>query len=157
MAAICGKREIMAVADVVESRVPSSEQVVMGGTFSGNPIGAVAGLATLRELAKAGTYDRLHGMGEQIRSGLQEILTRRSVAGQVAGVGPMFHILFTGEPVTSYRTASKSDIAMERKLRLGAFDRGVLLHPTRSFISTVHSEADVGRLLEVIDDVLESL
>src|SRR2546426_5048975 len=46
------------------------EYVWQAGTFNGNAIAAAAGLATLAELRKPGTYERLFRTGTRLRDGL---------------------------------------------------------------------------------------
>ncbi|MBI4639283.1 MAG: aminotransferase class III-fold pyridoxal phosphate-dependent enzyme, partial [Candidatus Tectomicrobia bacterium] len=56
LSAVCGKEEIM--RHFHPELRESGEAIAQTGTLSGNPIAATAGLATLRELKKPGTYER---------------------------------------------------------------------------------------------------
>jgi glutamate-1-semialdehyde 2,1-aminomutase len=64
LAAVVGKAEIMEYFTRADTNDLSVNQV---GTLNGNPIEATAGLATLRELQRPGTYERLHTLGQRLR------------------------------------------------------------------------------------------
>ncbi|HEX5414244.1 MAG TPA: aspartate aminotransferase family protein, partial [Chloroflexota bacterium] len=71
--AVGGAAEIMALLDPTH-RAPV---VLSGGTFSGNPLSMVAGLAAMEQL-NPDEYERLNRLGEQLRS-------RATAAFQTAG------------------------------------------------------------------------
>ena len=72
LAAVCGRREIMRAFDPRLEGTP--DFVAQIGTLNGNPIAAVAGLATLAELRAPGVYQRLHRTGRTLRNGLSDIV-----------------------------------------------------------------------------------
>jgi len=136
LSAVGGRREIMLLMDPARASSPSFVHV--SGTLSGNPISAVAGLATLAELEAPGTYERLHELGRRLRTGLAGELGKHGVAGFVTGNGPIAAVEFSdlGEPGTG--RALKA--AVNREL----IRRQVLVQlQTRFYISTVHTEEDV--------------
>ena len=63
--------------------------VFMGGTFNGAPSTLAAVLATIDELARQGTYERLTALGDHMRQGLDGIIDRLGLAAQSAGFGGM--------------------------------------------------------------------
>ena len=67
LAAVCGREEIMKAFDPRLDGTP--DFVAQVGTLNGNPVAAVAGLATLAELRKPGAYARLHQTGRTLRDG----------------------------------------------------------------------------------------
>src|SRR6266550_5323761 len=78
LAAVCGRREIMRAFDPQLEGTP--DFVAQVGTLNGNPVAAVAGLATLAELRKPGAYARLHRTGRTLRDGLADIVRKSSLA-----------------------------------------------------------------------------
>ena len=74
LAAVCGREDIMKAFDPRLDGTP--DFVAQVGTLNGNPIAAVAGLATLAELRKPGAYARLHGTGRKLRDGLADLVKR---------------------------------------------------------------------------------
>src|SRR5207244_12184005 len=96
-AAVCGHRAIMRAFDPRLEGTP--DFVAQVGTLNGNPIAAVAGLATLAELRKPGAYARLHRTGRALRDGLAEILRKSGLAAQVIGAADAFDVVFTDRPI----------------------------------------------------------
>jgi glutamate-1-semialdehyde 2,1-aminomutase len=155
LAAVCGREAIMRSLDPGLEGTP--EFVAQVGTLNGNPVAAVAGLATLAELRKPGTYARLHRIGGMLKDGLAEALRRSGLPAQVAGEAPLFDVFFTDRPVTDHRSALTADRAM-----LGAFNqeclkRGVLKGTQKFYVSLAHAEADVERTLEALGGAMSAL
>ena len=67
LAAVAGRRELMEVA--AWSPQAQDSRAYMSGTLNGNPVAAVAGSATLAELAKPGAYETLNRLGQRLRDG----------------------------------------------------------------------------------------
>lgn len=72
-------------ADIMEAPHPGG----MGGTYSGNPIAAVAAVETIRTIADPAFLERATAMGERLRAGLEAIAARHSCVAEVRGLGPM--------------------------------------------------------------------
>src|SRR6185369_16679295 len=89
--------------------------VVQQGTLNGNPIAAAAGLATLAELRKPGTYEGLHRTGARVRDGLAAALRRHGITAQVTGEAMVFDVVFTARPITDYRAVLSADGARIRR------------------------------------------
>src|SRR5205807_6316845 len=64
LAAVVGREEIM--RHLAPEQARTGGQVQQAGTLNGNPIACAAGLATLAELRKPGTYERLFRTGNRI-------------------------------------------------------------------------------------------
>ena len=79
MAAVAGSHEIMAVTD--HARRGDQPAAHLGGTLNGNPVAAVAGLATLEILRGEGAYERSMGRPSASRAGLRELLSERGYVG----------------------------------------------------------------------------
>src|SRR5256712_4881001 len=115
LAAVCGQRAIMRAFDPRLEGTP--DFVAQVGTLNGNPIAAVAGLATPRELRKPGAYATLHRTGRALRDGLAEIVRKSGLAAQVIGETTVFDVVFTDRPITDYRATLTADGA-----HLGTFN-----------------------------------
>src|SRR5581483_8642268 len=107
LAAVCASADLMRPFDPAQGG--KGDFISQSGTLNGNPIAAVAGLATLAELRKPGAYERLHGTGRALMTGLTELLDRRGLPAQVVGEPVVFDVLFTPDPVTDYRSLQKAD------------------------------------------------
>src|SRR5262249_7940172 len=69
---LCGRREIMALAD--PERRELGDAVQLTGTYSANPVSAVAALASIAELRRPGVYARLEATGRHLMRALADAL-----------------------------------------------------------------------------------
>jgi len=155
LAAVCGPREIMRHFDPALEGTP--DYVWQTGTLNGNPIAATAGLATLRELARPGTYERLHRMGARLRDGLAAAARRRGLAAQVSGEPPVFDILFTDRPIVDYRATLTADPAMIRRFNQACLRRGLVKAVNKIYVSLALTDADCDEILQIFDDALAAV
>jgi glutamate-1-semialdehyde 2,1-aminomutase len=148
LAAVVGKAEVMAA--FVQ---PNKDGVAVGqvGTLNGNPIAATAGLATLKVLRQPGAYERLHQVGQRLRETLQATLREHNVAGQVLGEGPLFHVVFTDQPVRGYRDMLVGDAEKHRVFHQELLNNGVLKPGSKGYASLAHSDADLAETARVFD------
>jgi glutamate-1-semialdehyde 2,1-aminomutase len=151
LAALAGRADVLAKSDIRRQREPGFTPI--GGTLSGNPLAATAGLATLAELRRPGVYERLHGLGDRLRDGLEEIGRRRGIPLRAAGSSMVFQPLFSEVQPVDGATLLQQDFRRSQRFGLEMIRRGVLLD-RRVFVSTAHTEADVDHALEVADEVL---
>ena len=155
LAAVCGREAIMRCLD--QSLEGTPEYVAQTGTLNGNPVAAVAGLATLGELRKPGVYARLHRTGAALRDGLADLVRRLGLPGQVVGEAPLFDVFFTDQPITDYRSTLTSDRAFLKAFNHECLKRGILKGSQKFYVSLAHTEADVERSLEALAGALGAL
>jgi glutamate-1-semialdehyde 2,1-aminomutase len=146
-------------ADMMEAFNPDREGVgdfiPQVGTLSGNPIAAVAGLATLRELKKEGTYPRLFRTGRVLREGLAALLKEYGIAGQIVGEDPLFDVVFTDEPVNDYRGFLTQNSVLLRHFNTEVLKRGIVKATSKLYLSLAHTQADVEQTLAAVRGSLE--
>jgi glutamate-1-semialdehyde 2,1-aminomutase len=94
LSAVAGRADIMAHFD--QALVGAEGFMPQIGTLSGNPVAAVAGLATLRIL-RPGAYERLSATGRAIWAGLEGGLRGAGIPATVLGEPAMFDALFTAD------------------------------------------------------------
>ena len=145
-----GKKDVMdAVFD------PLKEPFVFhAGTFSGNAVACAAGFAQVAILERDNLYSRLHEVGKRIRSGLAEILKKTGRPFRVNGVGPMWHFDFIDRDIWSYRDSLFADKALMNRIITKMYLKGVLCSSGRNYISAVHSDQDIDRTLEILDEAV---
>jgi glutamate-1-semialdehyde 2,1-aminomutase len=116
-----------------------------------------AGLATLTELTPA-AYEHLNRLGELARQRLRQAFARLGIPAQITGVGSIFAIHFTTEPVTDYRSAQRgANPQLLRRLHLGLLNEGVIIAPRgMGCISTPMTEAEVEFLGQAVEKALGS-
>ena len=157
MAAIAGRAEVMKHLDA--RRIERARLVWASGTLNGNPISATAGLAALRVLERPGMYERLHRTGGRLRREITAIGARYGFSAQTPGEDAVFGVRFTDrKPLRSWEDLLTADTDLGRRWAVELIKRGILVNPNEKFyISTEHSEADVGRTLEAVDGAFAAL
>jgi glutamate-1-semialdehyde 2,1-aminomutase len=155
LACVAGPRAIMRHFDAALEGTP--EYVWQAGTFNGNAIACAAGLATLAELRKPGTYERLFRTGTRLREGLAAAARRHGLAAQVSGEPPVFDIFFTDRPILDYRATLTADRDLIRRFNQELVRRGVVKAVNKIYVSLAHTEADVDETIGVFDEVLATL
>ena len=153
LAAVCGQRAIMRAFDPRLEGTP--DFVAQVGTLNGNPIAAVAGLATLAELRKPGAYARLHRTGRALRDGLAEIVRKSGLAAQVIGETTVFDVVFTDRPITDYRATLTADGARLRAFNAECLRRGVVKGVSKIYVTLAHGDDDVARTLAVFAEAID--
>lgn len=140
-----GKREIM---EMVAPLGP----VYQAGTLSGNPVAMAAGIAQLTELkAHPEIYTHINEMGAMLCDGLKEIVAAAKANCVVNHIGSIGSMFFTGEPVTDYASAKKSDTKAYADYFRHMLNGGVYFAPAQfeaMFISNAHSEKNIKDTLE---------
>src|SRR5215470_4305102 len=155
LAAVCASAELMTPFD--PGRDGKGDFISQSGTLNGNPIAAVAGLATLAELRRPGVYETLHATGHRLMAGLAELARRSGLPAQVVGEPLVFDIVFTDEPITDYRSLQKSDGALARAFTTELIKRGVVKNTQKMYLSLMHGESDVAATLAAAEDALKAL
>lgn len=155
LAAVAGRADIMRGFD---PRLEGTEDhVAQVGTLIGNPIAAVAGLATLGVLREPGAYARLHRLGGLLRDGLADLVRASGLPAQVVGEPTVFDVVFTDRPVTDYRALLTADVALQKAFNVGCLRRGVIKGTQKIYVSLAHTEEDVARTLDIFREVLATL
>ena len=146
-----GTAEVMEVFDP-GTRGP---RIASGGTFSGNPVSAAAGLAAMTAMDPA-AFERLEALGDRLRRRLTEVLRARRVPGQVTGDGSLFRLFLIDRPLQSYRDAVEPAAqARMEQLFYGLLDAGVLLNTSGlGCLSTPMGEAEVEEIAVALDRAL---
>jgi glutamate-1-semialdehyde 2,1-aminomutase len=97
-----------------------------GGTFNANPVTMAAGVATMNALTPE-AYVRLDVLGERLRGGVTRLLAGTRRRGQVTGLGSLFWLHWTSEPLTDYRSAKPKDSEAPLRVFLGLVNEGILM------------------------------
>ena len=155
LAAVLGRADILSVFDPAEA--DSETWINQMGTLNGNPIACAAGLATLAELRKPGTYEGLRATGKQVRQALVDICSEHGVPVQMCGEDAIFDVYFTDRPVANYRDGLAGDSQMMARLNAGLLERGVLKGTQKFYPSVVHTEADVQKTIDAFKEVIPTL
>jgi glutamate-1-semialdehyde 2,1-aminomutase len=148
LSAVVGRADMMEAFN--PDREASGEFIAQTGTLNGNPVAAVAGLATLQQLQRAGTYRQLFGTGHALRQGLVDLLKRYGIPGRVVGEDPLFDVVFTDEPVNDYRGVLTQNRELLRRFNAELLKRGILKGSSKMYMSVAHTSADVEQTLTAV-------
>lgn len=153
IAAFGGKREIM------EQLAPKGK-VYQAGTFSGNAVSVTAALKTLSLIKehRAEIYSQLRKVGDSITKAISDTISDRKLPVTLNKIESMFQIFFTGKSVIDYKSAQTADTNKFMRYHAELLKRGVWVPPSQfetCFISYVHSEEDVEKTIEAIDEALK--
>jgi glutamate-1-semialdehyde 2,1-aminomutase len=155
LACVAGPKTIMRHFDAALEGTP--EYVWQAGTFNGNAIACAAGLATLAELRKHGTYARLFATGTRLREGLRAAVARSGLAAQVSGEPPVFDLFFTDRPIVDYRATLTADRERIERFNQELLRRGAVKAANKIYVSLAHTDQDVDETLEIFDQALAAI
>jgi glutamate-1-semialdehyde 2,1-aminomutase len=128
-----------------------AKEVVLGGTFSANPLGMAAGHAQLEVLLRDGSgYETLDRLGERMRSGLRGVIADLGIDAHVTGEGSIWGTNFTAAEPDSRRAQLDANKAVANVASSYLLTEGVLVSAPLhlGFLSTAHTEQDVDRVVE---------
>jgi glutamate-1-semialdehyde 2,1-aminomutase len=148
-----GKKAIM------QSMAPEGN-IYQAGTLSGNPLAMAAGLATLKELGKGKIYETLKEKGRMLFTGLEQVARASGVEVVVNWIGSMGTLFFTGEAVTDFDSAKRSDLQMFRGFYAGMLEQGIYLAPSAFeswFVSTAHDPGSIQKTIQCAERSFASL
>ena len=128
-------------------------------TFGGNPVSCACGLAVLDVIEAEGLQERAKDLGDHFRAGLEELMNRHQVIGDVRGSG-----LFLGiELVRNRKTLEPADTEAGEIVN-AMRERGILLStdgPLHNVIKIkppmVLDRGDIDMTLRQLDDVLTEI
>jgi glutamate-1-semialdehyde 2,1-aminomutase len=153
LAAFGGPRAIM------EQLAPLGP-VYQAGTLSGNPVATACGLATLKEIRKAGFFDALALRTRTLVDGLKAAAAQESIPFSADCEGGMFGFFLLPELPQNYPQVMKSDGARFNQLFHGLLDRGIYIAPAlyeAGFVSAAHSDADLAETISAATEVFKAM
>ena len=133
------------------------EKVLIIGTFSGNPVTASAGIATLEYLRDhPEVYAHIDGLASRIKQEVHAFCEKQGFAFRLIGVGSWFLPHFVAGEPTNARDLRGLDNLLRGEI-LGNYMRyhGVYMPDLHTvFMSAVHTEEDAGRIVEAFETSL---
>ena len=148
--AVAGRAELM---DLLAPLGP----VYQAGTLSGNPISVRAGLETLSQLRRAGTYECLEAAGAKLEIGFTDALRRGRRIGCVNRAGSLLTLFLGVDRVTDAAEARGSDADTFARFFKSMLQRGIYLPPSQfeaMFISLAHSDDDLEKTIAAAREAL---
>ncbi len=151
ISAIVGKKAWMNL--IVEGKV------IHAGTMNSSCSTVAAALGTIEVLEQDGIYENIYQLGLKLMNGLKEIGKKQRKNLLVQGLGPMLHTGFTDlEKVRDFREVMTYDKIKLGKFVAGLHDKGIrIIGRGLWYISTVHTESEIDKTLEISEEVLSRI
>ena len=162
--AVAGKADIV---NMIEGTNDPDRRIAHNGTFNANPLSAVAGIKALELVANTDVNERAAAMGERLKAGMNEMLTKLEIPGCATGINSLIFLRLNVEAdaadpdknANAARDMRNSDDAdMQTQLGLAMLNHGVHTgnaHGGARFIlSAAHTEQDIDDSVEAIGSAL---
>ena len=145
-----GRQDIMELYDPTKGA-----RVSHAGTFNANPVTMLAGAVTVEQLTPE-VYRDLAELTEELRQGIRQVCSDLEVPVQVTGLGSLFGIHFTGQPLQNYRDVAGGDFKLKGQVFLGLMNEGILMASNLvGGLATVIGEEEVATFVNALKRVLE--
>lgn len=141
-----------AVAEVFEGDRTGKGAIGSGYTYSGHPVGAAAAIACLKETQRIQPHKNAAARGDQLYAGLQALMARHEVIGDVRGGHGLMCAL---ELVADRGTKAPIDKKVIGKVHRATYEAGVMVRVSGNNIilspPLVVTEADVAKILSALE------
>lgn len=149
-------------ADLMSRFSSAGGDVVLAGTFNGNPASMAAAIATMNLISDpaVGFHDHVYRLGDRMRAGLRDITARLGIPAVVTGIGSVFVTYFLDGPVRGYRDLLRNDDRAYETFHRRMTDAGFVMYPMalkRNHITGAHTDDDIDRTLEAAESVLAGM
>jgi glutamate-1-semialdehyde 2,1-aminomutase len=115
----------------------------------------LAGSVTMEHLT-AEVYRDLAELTEELRQGIRQVCSALEVPVQVTGLGSLFGIHFTNQPIVNYRDIAAEDSALRHQVFLGLMNEGILMASNLvGGLSTALGQEEVAAFVGALRRVLE--
>jgi glutamate-1-semialdehyde 2,1-aminomutase len=132
------------------SHVAPLGSMYQAGTLSGNPVAMAAGVATIQQLSKPGTYEALAQKTQRLADGLRSVLSELEIPATINQATGMLTLFFGAGNVTDMTTASANDRQKFAHFFHNMLANGIYLPPSPFeawFVSLAHTDQDIDRTL----------
>ena len=137
-----------------------NEVIQHSGTFNGNNITMVAGVAAMQRLDQA-AIDRINSLGNQLQAGINSVFKSGGLRARCHGYGSLQQIQWTDEDLITLgdvRRANQDLGKLPQLFHLELLNRGVHCSPRSMFnISTPTQAADIDQALAAVEATVDTL
>jgi glutamate-1-semialdehyde 2,1-aminomutase len=160
--AVCGKKEIMKLADVTNTNEKSTYCSIGGGTFSANPLTMTAGYNTLKYLKNnPNVYEKINSLGDIARNELSKLFKELQIQSEITGIGSLFMIHFLNDKVKKISSAldvslSNTELLRNYNFALIAKHNIFFLPMKMGAFSYAHEKEDVYKLVEATRQIFST-
>jgi glutamate-1-semialdehyde 2,1-aminomutase len=151
LGAFGGRADIMAMFDPSTGR----PAIPHPGSLNANPMGMVAGIATL-ELLTPAAIEQVNLRAGALRADLAAAFAEAAIPVQITGLGSLFAMHLTESPVECYRDTLGADTQLRHQIFLGLYNEGILIDPRGvGNVSTVLGNSELRQFSAAVRSVLK--
>ena len=155
IAAVCGKKEIMA-------QLSPNGKVYQASTFAGNPISVSAAISSVKTITKLKSklYSKLERYCALLSRAIDDIATDMRIPHQINFTGSMFQIFFTNKPVVDFKTSKMANSKKFQKMFQTLLKNGIFIAPSQFetvFLSDAHTKDDFNKTLNAYQKSLKAV
>ena len=141
-----------------------NRRIAHNGTFNANPLSAAAGTVALDLIMNTNVTETANAMGQRLKDGLNDLLTRMEVPGCASGIASLIFLRLGADHecdkgvciMTPEQTAQAHNAHRDGQFVLSMLNNGV--HATTRFImSAAHREQDVDETVDATERALTEL
>jgi glutamate-1-semialdehyde 2,1-aminomutase len=164
--AVGGKRELMEVSsplgkkDLFEMDAASKKQEVLfhSGTYNGHPSVLAAGMATIEVMEEDSNFRNIISNTNKLRRGLENVLRYYQIPHQTIGMGSIFNIVLSDEPIENYRDMQKANVGLRKELDYHLLTLGIYTKPLNRYsLSLAHGDAELQTTIDAYETALKRL
>ncbi|MBE9505485.1 MAG: aminotransferase class III-fold pyridoxal phosphate-dependent enzyme, partial [Chloroflexi bacterium] len=164
--AVIGREDILAALD---ARTPMNRRIIHSGTWNANPLVAAAGIAACSQYMDGIPQQKARQVARRFREGGNEIVRGKGISGRFYSrtvvhfyLGPLEfepENLDWQAPTTDAATIMNPEMMQIRtRLCLHLLQRGIATFDGEMYVlSAAHTNQDVDRTLEALDDSLDAM
>lgn len=164
--AVGGKKEIMEFSSPhgkkdlfsMDGQSARKEVLFHSGTYNGHPSVLAAGLATIQVLEQEGQFDQLVRMTQKLQQGIESVLHYYQIPGQTVGMGSIFGLVISDEPVLNYRHLQKTNLSLRKELDYHLLSLGIYTKPLNRYsLSVAHGEDEIQTTIDAYETAVKRL
>jgi glutamate-1-semialdehyde 2,1-aminomutase len=164
--AVSGKAEIIDMIRTTDDpEWNKTRRIAHNGTFNANPLSAAAGIKALELVSTTPVNDTANARAEQLKNGLNDLLTRMEVQGVADGVASLIFLRLGVDPqdadienspnaIEAIKKGSNS--ARQHQMNLALVNHGVD-SGDRFILGMKHSEQDINDTVDAVEKALTDL
>ena len=139
------------VADVFENDKSKMGAIGHGYTYSAHPVGAAAALACIPEINRLKVHENAAERGKQLKAGLEALMAKHEVIGDVRGQG----LMVCAELVGNRETKAPLDAAIVTKIFEATYEAGTMVRISGNNLimspPLILSQAEASTILECLE------
>lgn len=135
-------------------------QVYQAGTLSANPVGMVAGLATLEKMERVDGWKVLETRGQNLENKINDVIKNLNLPLNFVRYGSLFWLhnkTADGKPLRQVEQIPAEQKETFKKLFLNSLDRGLYLAPNAyevGFLSLAHTDEVINDMVKIMGESL---